>query len=607
MIGLGAGLALAAGTGSPLAGLLLCAGWLGASRTPARASLAGPASAGVGVLGALAVAAGWAPDVVLLGALGALAVVRRHADGADGRVPLLLVGLLCVVAATRTSTPLFGLAVLAVLGGLPRALGGPSWLGLAVGAGTALLFAVFPRLAPAVDRDDPVGLTGFTEDVELGAMEPLLDDPAPVLTARFSAPPDGPVYFRGVALDRFDGRRWSSESPRRAEPDWTGLDDSLKVDVELEAHPEGVLFVAGTVDGLDARGMRVERDTAGAYHLPGPARAVSYTVFAQPNQGFGLGRADPFVDARPVLDVPELSEDVQALVRSRVPDGLAPRERMDALSTWLRDGFTYTREPRDSRPEAPLAHFLLEERAGHCEYFASALAVGGRLVGVPTRVVNGFVGGEPQSDGSIVVRRYHAHSWVEYFDGEQWITADATPSVGAPTGPGAVVQAQEALEALWDAVIVGYDVDAQLAPARAAATALAPAADPGLRDGMGVGLVGGALALVGLLAWGVERRWVRRLDGGTLPPMDPVTRQLRDGVRAVREAGFAHRADLPDVAAARALRDDSPAVSAALEALAWSSYAVRFDGRDPGELVETARSARLRLDDALARHLARAG
>src|SRR5262249_29888870 len=115
-----------------------------------------------------------------------------------------------------------------------------------------------------------------------------------------------------------------------------------------------------------------------------------------------------------------------------------PLERAQRIADWLRTSFTYTRTPNDRATPAPLTTFLLERRSGHCEYFASALAVLLRTRGVPARVVNGFVGGEPDPEtGWIRVRRYHAHSWVEVHDGGWWIV-DPTPGPAAtvlPTPP----------------------------------------------------------------------------------------------------------------------------------------------------------------------------
>src|SRR5207247_6617599 len=85
----------------------------------------------------------------------------------------------------------------------------------------------------------------------------------------------------------------------------------------------------------------------------------------------------------------------------------------------------------------PLAHFLFETRAGHCEYFASAMAIMARTLGIPSREVNGFLPGEYNDlAGDYIVRASDAHSWVEvYFPGNGWQVFDPTPS-SVETGGG---------------------------------------------------------------------------------------------------------------------------------------------------------------------------
>jgi len=82
-----------------------------------------------------------------------------------------------------------------------------------------------------------------------------------------------------------------------------------------------------------------------------------------------------------------------------------------------------------------LANFLFTRRKGHCEYFASSMAVMLRTQGIPARVVNGFAGStyNPVSD-LYMIRASDAHSWVEAFiDGPGWMTFDSvTVAVTAP-------------------------------------------------------------------------------------------------------------------------------------------------------------------------------
>jgi hypothetical protein len=108
-------------------------------------------------------------------------------------------------------------------------------------------------------------------------------------------------------------------------------------------------------------------------------------------------------------------------------------------------------------------------KQGHCEYFATAMAVMLRTQGVATRVVNGFLPGEfNAAAGAFTVRQSDAHSWVEvYFpQTNTWATFDPTPPAGRSarerTGlAGALSKYSEALDLLWFQYVVGYDKEEQ--------------------------------------------------------------------------------------------------------------------------------------------------
>lgn len=604
MNALAVGIALALGTGSAGFGAGVAVAALLAPRLGswARGRWWGPVTLGVVGLGAFAMAMGLPAETSLLGLLAWLFIHRRLVSTGPDRVSFLLVGLILVAASTRSHGLGFLFATLLWVLGVPGSLGisvGRNRWGLALGVGALALpmFWALPRFTGAhIPAEGGRGLIGFAGDVELGAMNELLDDPALVFRAHFSALPDEVPYFRGVALDRFDGHRWTTEATRQREEDWADpRSDLVRVQVQLEAHPEGVLFVPGVVEGIDVSGVAVERDQAGAYHLPGPPRRIEYTVFTSPP--YGPGRGDPFRDAQPSLALPPLSAEVRALFQSKVADVDGPDARIAALSQWLRSDYAYTREPRNTDAEAPLERFLLDNREGHCEYFASALAVGGRVIGVPTRVINGFVGGERGGPDEIVFRRYHAHSWVEYYDGDRWVTADATPSIGAPAGPGWVTALTESVDQWWSRAIVEYDAEQQLDAARAVAEVAVPFAPESSWGWIGsilVGLMAGCVLLAlryGAL-WGLRRFASPRRRAVA----DPVTRELHRAQGALRKAGF-ELPDAPDVEVARWVRSTHPEAGSALEELAWLSYEVRFGRADArsrlaraSQLLQTVRA-----------------
>ena len=65
-------------------------------------------------------------------------------------------------------------------------------------------------------------------------------------------------------------------------------------------------------------------------------------------------------------------------------------DKAATLENYLKTHFGYTLELPQTSVKDPIANFLFERKQGHCEYFASAMAVMLRTLGIPSRVVNGF-------------------------------------------------------------------------------------------------------------------------------------------------------------------------------------------------------------------------
>ena len=154
----------------------------------------------------------------------------------------------------------------------------------------------------------------------------------------------------------------------------------------------------------------------------------------------------------------QLSAEVTELTRNRFDAAVA-------VERYLQTQFGYTLEMKAGGDD-PLADFLFNVREGHCEYFASAMALMLRSQGIATRVVTGFQQGEYNETADVfVVRQRQAHAWVEvYFPGvEAWVSFDPTPSAGrdaglAPIGVSAkLTKYLEALEMFWIQYFVAFD------------------------------------------------------------------------------------------------------------------------------------------------------
>ena len=113
-----------------------------------------------------------------------------------------------------------------------------------------------------------------------------------------------------------------------------------------------------------------------------------------------------------------------------------------ALTNYLANSgeYVYTLELRREDPAVdPAVDFLCNLKEGHCERFATGLALMLRTQGIPARLVKGFHGLELTGDGQYLVRQRHAHSWVEALvpragGGREldWLLLDPSPAFEVP-------------------------------------------------------------------------------------------------------------------------------------------------------------------------------
>jgi hypothetical protein len=179
----------------------------------------------------------------------------------------------------------------------------------------------------------------------------------------------------------------------------------------------------------------------------------------------GAGRDYPEVIKTIYLDLPPLDPRISTVAASMAAGAGDPYEVVRNIQGQLLRDYSYTLDVNDRGVADPLARFLLEGAPGHCEYFATSLAVLARLQGIPSRVVAGFLQGEySELHQTYLVRQSDAHSWVEiYFPGQGWVGFDPTPP--APQVQTSVLtrlrRMLEQAEIAWDTWIVGLDLNDQ--------------------------------------------------------------------------------------------------------------------------------------------------
>ncbi len=452
------------------------------------------------------------------------------------------------------------------------------------GVGALAVFLLFPRwgagvfLRGAMARDSR---SGFAGEVQLGDFGRIKSDTT--VAARLRPLGDGPKvdrltwHLRGGAFDVYERGRWSTNNTaaenvalrpvgnyRSLAPDGKALlepvrglgraalrytakprkfhDDSLvKVEVVLEDLGVDAMFVASDPvavkvvprGAMEKRDMKVRAGRNREFRLSKPPGPVQYEFAAR------IGEPDPD-GLRSIGDPPvepeflgylqrsdQLTDDVTALAQSVTKDADTRYDKVADLMGYLGE-FSYTTNlERSDRVEAgadPLEGFLFDTKAGHCEYFASALAVLAREVGVPTRIVNGYYGAHYNALGDFyAVRQADAHSWVEVWFGPEvgWVTFDPTPPSGRTAGDDApllpaVTEALDALRNAYLEYVIDYNLSKQL----------------GLLESMGVrrggsghyqvrwrsvgAWVGGAVVLGAALWWWRRRRRPRLSDGQRL-------------------------------------------------------------------------------------------
>jgi hypothetical protein len=164
--------------------------------------------------------------------------------------------------------------------------------------------------------------------------------------------------------------------------------------------------------------------------------------------------------------LPAIDLRFQALAEQVTASVSSPIDKTSVLENHLRMHYGYTLQLPDRPPKDPISNFLFERKQGHCEYFASAMAVMLRTIGIPSRLVNGFSGGEFNDlTSQYVIRESDAHSWVEaYIPGEGWVEFDPTPAAAAQphTRWGRFLLYLDAMSSFWRDWVVNYDLGHQL-------------------------------------------------------------------------------------------------------------------------------------------------
>ncbi len=399
-----------------------------------------------------------------------------------------------------------------------------------LGVGAALFF-VMPRFeahALLQPKQPKLRMSGFSDRVQLGDFARSLD-PTVALRIESDALPPAAFrrwmagrYWRVMALDRFDGRGWQ-RIPAIRERRWpagASLGDArrgaaIRLYREASEHPWLAL-----PDGFAA----LEHAPRALHLLPDGALRFDRAPNRRLRLDYRLLRArtPPVTPAAPVRADRDTRRTPAALKRWAARFRGTPAARLEAMAAELRDWRYDLNAP--VADAAPIASFL-ELKRGHCELFATTLALAARELGFPARIVNGYYGGEWNDVGGFwLIRQQHAHSWVEVWRDGRWQRLDPTPparwrmsGVRLP----ALDAIREAIRMGWYRYVLGFEAGDRAALLRAAArgaaslwrelqSALARALHaPGMLLAAALAAGGLALAWLAAIAWRKGRATAR--------------------------------------------------------------------------------------------------
>ncbi|MCP9452594.1 MAG: DUF3488 and transglutaminase-like domain-containing protein [Nitrospira sp.] len=375
-----------------------------------------------------------------------------------------------------------------------------SGLALAVLCLTVLLFYALPRLETRSYHNDDgavIRTAGFSDSVNLGALGPIKLDPRIVMRVELpdrAIPERKGLYLRGMTFDHYDGRSWVNRLGRRWPIRQTtqgifalqGQEGGEQMAPELlsrqrillEPLDTPVLFGAPFMEAVSGKLPAVQVDGGGSFYLPVPvANPLEYTAVSRPTtvlpadlhpSSFPSQYPEEFL--RYFTQVPPTSDRIAALARTVAQHARTPYEQAMAVQDYLARHYRYSLALPVSDHTNPLEEFLFKRKTGYCEHYATAMAIMMRTLGVPSRLVTGFLATEWNEYGNYyVVRQQDAHAWVEiYLPHSGWIVMDPTPAgdenVASADGLWlAWTRLIDHLQLRWNRVVVQYSAADQLA------------------------------------------------------------------------------------------------------------------------------------------------
>ncbi|MCF5628165.1 DUF3488 domain-containing protein, partial [Pseudomonas syringae] len=276
------------------------------------------------------------------------------------------------------------------------------------------------------------GVTGLSDNMAPGDMAELSKSPALVFRASF----DGPIparnqlYWRGLTLEQFDGRRWSQSARAQTVqiPQWEKRGDPLAYSIVMEASgrpwlPSLDIAETNLPEVRQMSDFRLQRRRPVEQSLLYAVHSWPQSI-RDPQSSEQIQRQDLQLPAKGNAQARQWADELRRRYAR-------PEDLVAAMLAYFSDQpFHYTLKPTTLGTDS-IDEFLFASRQGFCAHYAGAMTFVLRAAGIPARVVAGYQGGELNPDGQyLTVRQFDAHAWVEYWQpGIGWRSADPTAAV----------------------------------------------------------------------------------------------------------------------------------------------------------------------------------
>jgi transglutaminase-like putative cysteine protease len=363
--------------------------------------------------------------------------------------------------------------------------------------GSVVIFFLLPRFSAGylnsyASRNELV--TGFSDQVKLGDIGRIKQTDTVVMHVQMENTRTLDLKWRGVALTVFDGKAWRNQANQHdlfdsyvgryslrdlqvkrrnlpPPPDNPQEFRLVRYRVVMEPIGTNVLFLPSAPIELGGRFHQISVDETGSILNTDTSRVTeSYDGLSQvPSYSAATlnalsGNYPPEI-AMMYLQLPALDPRIHELAIKVIGEAPTDYEKAAAIERHLRSNYGYTLDLGYFSPSDPVAYFLFQRKQGHCEYFASSMAIMLRSIGIPARIVNGFRTGEFNDlTGSYIIRARNAHSWVEAFiPSVGWTSFDPTPSDPQPAANtfSRIRLYLDAAQEFWREWIVNYDFSHQ--------------------------------------------------------------------------------------------------------------------------------------------------